>query len=89
MYSATLLGFTEPPYCTRTLSATAWPKSAATVSRTTLHIFCASSWLADLPVPIAQIGSYAITSEETCSSDKPARAAETCPPTNSAALPAS
>ncbi len=41
-----------------------------------LYTFCASSCEADLPVPIAQIGSYAITCEATRSAVNPARATE-------------
>ena len=41
----------------RVASATSWLETSANVRRTCAHISFASSDVADLPVPIAQIGS--------------------------------
>ena len=69
--SAMLPGFTEPPYWMRTFAAGSAPNSASTTRRMWAHMFWASSEVAVRPVPIAQIGSYAMTSEPTCSGVTP------------------
>ena len=78
MYSLMLFGLTLPPYWIRVASATSWLATSATVVLTNAHISFASLAVDDLPVPIAQIGSYAITTCFNCSSDKPATAFLTC-----------
>ena len=54
---AAFLGFTDPPYWIRRLSAASTDTAAATAARIAECISCACSGLATLPVPIAQTGS--------------------------------
>src|SRR5690606_6674728 len=70
--SAMLPGFTDPPYWIRTDSPASAPNSEATTARMCAHMACASSAVAVRPVPIAQIGSYAMTIDPTCSGVIPA-----------------
>src|SRR5699024_1472636 len=89
IYSLMFAGFTEPPYWTRTLSATSSLYNAAIFLRAVPHISFASSLVADFPVPIAQIGSYAMTTFSTSSADTSRSAFSTWLSTRSICLPAS
>ncbi len=57
MISATLPDFTEPPYWMRTLSASSWVYSSASLPRIAAHTSWASSAPQTLPVPMAHTGS--------------------------------
>src|SRR5699024_448735 len=89
MYSSTFAGFTEPPYWMRMASAVSSSYRVASVARTCPHISFASALVADLPVPIAQIGSYAMTDAFTWSEDRSASALVTWSLTRDSALPPS
>ena len=54
---ATLSGLAEPPYSTRMPSAVAFPKISVSVARMAPQTSWASSAVAVLPVPMAQMGS--------------------------------
>ena len=66
--SSIFSGFTLPPYWMTIFSATSSEVSVRTTSRICAHTSFASSLEAVFPVPIAQIGSYAIIVFSTCSS---------------------
>ena len=87
--SAMLPGFTDPPYWMRTPSAAAAPAVSPTTERTVAHMAWASSDVAVRPVPIAQIGSYAITIDATASAATPSKPARTWVATLVSASPAS
>src|SRR5690625_1619265 len=89
IYSLMFAGFTEPPYWTRTLSATSSLYNEAIFLRTAPHISFASSLVADFPVPIAQIGSYAMTTFSASSADTSSSAFSTWLSTRSICLPSS
>jgi hypothetical protein len=57
MICAALPDFTEPPYRTRTASATSAEYSSASLPRMAAQTSCASSGVATSPVPMAQTGS--------------------------------
>ena len=71
--SSILFSFTLPPYWIRIASAVALSYNDATVALINPHVSSATSAVAVLPVPIAQIGSYAITSSFTWSLVRPSK----------------
>ena len=77
MRSAALDALTDPPYWTRIDAAASRPNSSPTCRRMRPHTSWASSGEAVRPVPMAQMGSYAMTSAPTCSGESVARPALT------------
>ena len=82
-----MLGLTDPPYWIRIASAASCPCSRATTERIYPIVSFACSFVAVNPVPIAQIGSYAITVSLTCSKDNPAKARLICASTTWLVVP--
>src|SRR5580692_1085164 len=75
--SAAFSGLTDPPYRIRTASAACLSRSP-TSARMNAIASCACSGVATLPVPIAHIGSYAITTSASRSLGTFARSSRTC-----------
>ena len=79
--------FTLPPYWIITQFATSFPYIFSISSLIHFIVSFASSFVAVFPVPIAQIGSYAIIVFVTSSSESPSKASFVCVVTISFAEP--
>src|SRR5437660_2495407 len=77
-YDVTLAALTLPPYSTRTRPAASAPNASSNRRRITSIVAPAWAGSALRPVPIAQTGSYAMTSRSTTSAVSGCSAAESC-----------
>mmetsp|Transcript_9477 Transcript_9477/g.28467 ORF Transcript_9477/g.28467 Transcript_9477/m.28467 type:complete len:209 (+) Transcript_9477:271-897(+) len=67
--SGAFAAFADPPYWIRIPSAVCWSTAVAIQSRMALCVSCACCGVAVTPVPMAQTGSYAMTTRDLSWSD--------------------
>mmetsp|Transcript_58611 Transcript_58611/g.154002 ORF Transcript_58611/g.154002 Transcript_58611/m.154002 type:complete len:217 (-) Transcript_58611:393-1043(-) len=76
--SGAFLAFAEPPYWMRIIAAQNSETLAAIHARISLCVSCACCGVATSPVPMAQTGSYAMTTSFIISAETPLRPSVSC-----------